>query len=211
MVEKLVWNFDKDGQAAAEFALKLVNSHYKSKFTKYLTNGVPMSEKSEYSMDGSHVKTVLVFDIDDTLITSKKQPLREIVKLFKDVQTKLPKSETYIVTARLNDPGYKLETMEELKKIGVTGFKDLVHAPPKFRKNLGDVAIWKQRERIFSSEDSMAPYVTLTVGDQWGDILSSVKTENDIRKLDNKYGSKNYMIFRSNDNVSLWGFKLPSN
>ena len=109
----------------------------------------------------------------------------------------------------MNDPSYVEETRKELLKVGIFGFRDLIHAPNKYRNNLGDVAVWKQDERIASVLSSKSPYVVLSVGDQWGDILP-LKSESEIDTLNKMYGDKNYSLMRTNDGISLWGLKLPA-
>jgi len=205
-MEKLVHNFKNDGEAAAEFAFGLVKAHSRSKISKKLCK-----DYSSFNCNTKNPPPVIVFDIDDTLLVKKTKPNKPIINLFNKIKDdKSLHAHIYIVTARMNTPSYVEETRKELLGVDVYGFRDLIHAPNKYRNNLGDVAVWKQDERIASVLNSKSPYVVLSVGDQWGDILP-LKSESEIDTLNKMYGDKNYSLMRTNDGISLWGLKLPAN
>lgn len=204
-METLVHDFKNNGEAAAQFALGLVKAHSRSKISKDLCKNY-----SNFKCNTKNPNPVIVFDIDDTLLIKKTKPHTCIINLFNSIKDdKNLRAHIYIVTARINDPSYIEETRKELLGVNVFGFKDLIHAPNKHRNNLGDVAVWKQDERIASVLSSKSPYVVLSVGDQWGDILP-LKSEKEIDTLNKMYGDKNYLLMRTNDGISLWGLKLPS-
>lgn len=203
---KIIQNFENSGDKAAKYTFDLVKAHAINKISNVIC------EKYGNGNCDTKLKppSVIVFDIDDTL-KHENEPHTEIINLFLRLQNdKKINSRIYIVTARVNDKDYIRETRNELKNVyGIDNYQELIHAPNKYRKNLGDVAVWKESKRKCTSEDSNAPYVVLTVGDQWGDLLP-LKTEKEIDTLDKLYGSQNYMLIRPEDGVSLWGLKLPS-
>lgn len=204
---KIVHNFEMDGNTAANFAFKLVKAHAMSKISKQLCKNYGINRSCYVK---NNPPNVVVFDIDDTLKFSTK-PHTEIVNLYHKLQNDpIIKPSIHIVTARIDDKDYIEETKKELLKIGIDHFDRLIHAPNKYRKNLGDVGIWKETQRLDSSLESKSPYIVLTVGDQWGDVVS-IKNESEIDELDKIYGKKNYILLRPDDEISLWGLKLPAN
>ena len=201
----VVQNFQRDGESAANFAFSLVKLHSESK-------NISKKLYLDYTKPYSVPKTVCIFDIDDTLIkSSNSKPIGVIVDLFKKLND--PKNkinpDIYIITGRIDDKDYIKETRKQLAKIGIDNFTNLIHAPDNFRQNLPDLALWKNSERIVSKTLSDAPYIVLTVGDMWGDLLP-LKTEKEIDALESKYGDDSYILIRPNDNVSLWALKLPA-
>lgn len=161
---------------------------------------------------------LLVFDIDDTLLfdAGEDAPREQNVIPHQDVVDLLRRAhqlgaEVHLVTARLNDRTMVADTHDELARLGLAGlYASLTLAPERARTSMTAVSRWKmaQRRRL-ANERHCA--VTLTVGDQWGDMVA-LKDDEDIDTLDDRFAAHTqpYILVRPHDNVSLWGLKLPA-
>lgn len=159
-----------------------------------------------YGETAQRPPALAVFDIDDTLIFDIERGIinEDIFRLYRRLLHL--GVELHLVTAR--HVSMIPETVKQLKKHGIKGFKSLSHAPEYARKTMAGVSRWKKEERQkIAINAKMA--VTLTVGDQWGDMCVLVR-DSDIDKYNSISPTKNFHIIRSDDGVSLWGFKLPS-
>ena len=165
------------------------------------------------------LSATVVFDIDDTLlfdVTKKNQRVGVIPhQIIVDLLYKLCElgATVHLVTARLDDEEYVKETKNELSSLNIlegTHYKTLTLAPPQCRVDMSKVSKWKMMQRKKLANDSKTG-VTLTVGDQWGDMIVLSKDEK-IDELDELYrvDSRPYLVVRPNDGVSFWGLKLPS-
>lgn len=171
-------------------------------------------------------KPVIVFDIDDTLIfdnddrppsflkmkgsdkygknrSGENKPLTRFLR-----DAKMAGSRIHLVTARINDADMREYTIQQLSAIGITPsvYETLSLAPDSARGSMEDVSVWKRAARSHISLIHKKP-VTLTVGDQWGDVV--IVGSNDIDMHDNA-AKKPFSFVRVKDSAGLWGLKLPS-
>jgi predicted secreted acid phosphatase len=198
---------DEKKDADAADTLKLLSECY--------TKNVVI-KKNNSKLSGQ-TNGVAVFDIDDTVLLDDSSTTRNvtipnsmIIELFKKL--KHLNIEIHFVTARLRCDEMISETKKELEILGLEGLYDTLSlAPQNHRKNLATISLWKMNQRKKIAEKSNQ-CIILSVGDQWGDLIV-IKSENDIKTFDDKYKSYNapYIVVRSNDGVTLWGLKLPSN
>lgn len=101
----------------------------------------------------------VVFDIDDTLVDSfTGKPIQIILDIYFYCQVRGYK--LYIITARPYFKQNVLRTLEELKRMGLTGFK--LKLRPSYVK---DIARWKMEARKTIPEN-----VVMSLGDQPGDM-----------------------------------------
>jgi hypothetical protein len=119
----------------------------------------------------------------------------------------------HLVTARLEEAAYIEETKKELESLGIIfekHYSSLTLAPAKYRTNMAAISKWKMETRRKIAKELRAP-ITLTVGDQWGDMIV-LKTDEDIKTLNEKHKANDlpYILLRPSDGVSLWGLKLPA-
>lgn len=157
-------------------------------------------------------RPVIVFDIDDTLITDEDpspRPIAETLALFFRLHEL--GARIWLVTAR--HPSIKDETYKELKQVGILRKHlqgDIFFAPEKYRKSMVSVSKWKKRMRATIAQKEGAP-VMLTVGDQWSDLME-VQGMSEFQELDDAYGVANtpYVLFLVDDGLSIYGLKLLS-
>ena len=205
----IVRQFD-DGKQAAKAALKLVEEYLKLVPSQSQREKMIAKYAHCVGKGGSQASAIAVFDIDDTLVFDMQPmsvPHPAIVNLLQDLHN-LGVS-IHLVTARLDEPSMHDETLNELRRLGIK-YKSLHLAPAEARITMPHVSEWKMRtRRNIATEHSCA--VTLTVGDQWGDMVV-LEDEKSIDKLDREFGTRvlPYLIVRPEDNVSLWGLKLPA-
>lgn len=163
---------------------------------------------------------LLVFDIDDTLLFDA--PAADGIVPHQDVVDLLRRAhhlgaEVHLVTARLNDDDMVAATRAELDGepadggLGLAGlYASLSLAPARARTSMASVSRWKMAQRRRIAQERGAA-VTLTVGDQWGDMVVLADDE-EIDELDDRFAAQTdpYIIVRPYDQVSLWGLKLPA-
>lgn len=161
-------------------------------------------------------KAVIVFDIDDTLLfdvqasSNRSQnviPHQVVVDLL--LRLRQLETEIHLVTARLNDADYIKDTEKELESLGLS-YDTLTLAPAKARTSMSAVSLWKMQVRKRIASATGAP-ITLTVGDQWGDMVV-LREDDQIDELDDQFAANSlpYIVLRPHDQVSLWGLKLPA-
>jgi hypothetical protein len=153
---------------------------------------------------------VVVFDIDDTLIRDREDSFRvnpSVVVLLQKLREKLG-AHVHLVTARNDDDETVAWTKNQLSIVGLDEYDSLWHAPNKYRKSMSIVSRWKMNVRAQIALHYGVP-VTLTVGDQWGDI-TVLASDDDILKMDVCFESlKNpWILLSPNDGISLYGLKL---
>ena len=211
-----------DGAAAVTHALRLVVTYMLrvQAHDEVAREYAPLAIRGSGARADAHPpgSALLVFDIDDTLLfdVGEDAPRAQTVIPHQDVvdlmrRTHQLGAEIHLVTARLNDRDMLAETRHELERLGLGGmYASLTLAPARARTSMTAVSRWKmaQRRRI-ASERHCA--VTLTVGDQWGDMVA-LGDDDDIDALDDRFAAHTlpYIIVRPRDNVSLWGLKLPA-
>jgi hypothetical protein len=162
------------------------------------------------SSDESRTSPIVVFDIDDTLlseVTGKVQPIESAIQLFNQLQS--AGAYSVLVTARLNDTSMQRMTASSLQKIGIRDWKELHLAPASARRSMTAVSKWKHSIRAAAARRMKQP-VVLSVGDQWGDLLP-LGADEDIDDMDEAFGVREpYQLVRPQDGYTLWGLKLKS-
>jgi hypothetical protein len=206
LLNTLVPDAEENKNKVAHETLKLISECYAKNVTL-----------KKHSSSSSTKNGVAVFDIDDTVLLDDSSTSRNvtipnsmIIELFKKLKNL--DIEIHFVTARLKCDEMIEETKKELETLGLEGLYDTLSlAPQNHRKNLATISLWKMNQRKKIAEKSNQ-CIILSVGDQWGDLIV-IKSENDIKTFDDKYRSYSapYIVIRSNDGVTLWGLKLPSN
>ncbi len=214
-----------DPSVAVTHALKLVFSYMneiedKTSMAKKYTPNIFSRLKA-----ARKTSAIVCFDIDDTLIfdvsnvrnAKKMNPNHEVIRLMQRLSDLAV--EIHLITARVNDPDFIAETKKELEMYGIfhvsekkpgPKYKSLTLAPNRVRTSMASISNWKMtvRKRIASESKTS---ITLTVGDQWGDMIV-LKDENQIDEFDKEHAVSDspFLILRPQDGVSLWGLKLPA-
>jgi predicted secreted acid phosphatase len=159
-------------------------------------------------------KSVLVFDIDDTLIDSENGKL---IKETKDLYVFCKKFgiPCFFITARLKEREVIKETLEQLSSYGIhTDESFLKLSPATWRDTFPRISQWKKNIRKKISEE-LGCKITFSIGDQWGDIINITEKEYNILN-DRFYGKPQTLqksravLIRTNDQIGLWGLKLLS-
>ena len=200
-----------DGRIAVDKALKLVENYLAKVSTQRAKDKLAAKYATSIGKGESEAKAIAVFDIDDTLVfdvdpQSIPHPIViELLEKLFDLGV-----EVHLITARLNDAQMRRETVSELARVGVRNYKSLSLAPKSARTSMSAVSAWKMETRKSIATHHNSP-ITLTVGDQWGDMVVLDK-DSSIDKLDKQFGTRllPYLIVRPEDSVSLWGLKLPA-
>lgn len=145
----------------------------------------------------------VVFDIDDTVIrgsgrfTTPHEVGMDVLRMAK--ANSIP---VYYVTARMEFPENRLNTIEDLARVGIVSPQTVFMRPPW-------ITTWKGisenksacRQLIKTKTDGNC---LMSVGDQWTDLL--VVTEEGREELDRNFGS-NYVLFQYMSGRE-WGLKL---
>lgn len=180
-------------------------------------------------------QVVLVFDIDDTLLTERNddeyQCLEHVRSLLTESRKRLG-AKVYIITAREDDPAGEVKawTARQLDKIGISRRRDydeLFLIPGKMRLNKGLVSQAKFDIRRRICQELAREKITLSIGDQWTDIVRFDK-EKDIPRFDSMVSAtpsgqhvdvtnrkrrtaedNDHKIIRVNNEYVIWGLKLP--
>ncbi len=160
---------------------------------------------STRSLNEALTKPLIVFDIDDTLVYNDSSLVIDIVKLYKRLLQL--GCRIFLVTAR--KASMRIETLTELKKVGITGFQELFICPDTARISMASVSEWKALARRTIANKHGAP-ITLTVGDQWGDSIQ-ISSSAELNQLDIAHGTKYnpWILVRPDDGISCLGLKLP--
>jgi hypothetical protein len=156
---------------------------------------------------------LIVFDIDDTLVTEDEatpaagaQPLPEVVALLKRLRA--VQCRIFLVTARHTSA--RSFTVQQLTSVGVQPslYDELFLAPEQYRKSMRDVGIWKKMVRQ-SLANKFGEPILLTVGDQWTDLIS-VNSLRELEHLNSAFGSAHtpFILCRLDDGVGFFGLKL---
>jgi hypothetical protein len=201
-----------DGTKATDHAVDLVQGYIthitdSKKRNKLTSVYAPSVDQTSHAP-----RALAVFDIDDTLlfdIQSKSVPHKNVIDLLRRLHAM--GVIIHLVTARLDVEDMRQDTLQDLQDMGLSGlYTSLSLAPESARSSMSTVSRWKMETRLRIANSLSCP-VTLTVGDQWGDM---VVFENDdvIDKMDADTGAKfmPYVLVRPCDGVSLWGLKLPA-
>jgi hypothetical protein len=211
-----------EGEAAVTHALSLVLAYIS--FTEH-EDKRSLAEKHTPAVLGrggaprQKRDAIVVFDIDDTLLfdVSNSKSKKGVIphQIVVDLLLRLRQIGAYVhlVTARLQDAEYEKETREELSSLGIhinAHYSSLTLAPEKARTSMAAVSKWKMDMRRKIAITSKTP-VTLTVGDQWGDMVV-LEDDDDIDSLDEEHNANSlpFIVLRPHDKVSLWGLKLPA-
>ena len=130
--------------------------HEDNKSFEYLLN--TLLEKNRYK------KVAVSFDIDDTLIYSNDNTIvKPIYNLYKlCIQKGVA---VFLITARLHTSFVYEHTVNQLKKLGITGYKDLYLMPLSY--NFNSIA-YKENTRKKITEQGYT--IILSIGDQVCDI-----------------------------------------
>lgn len=160
-------------------------------------------------------KSVVVFDIDDTLIESENGKL---IKDTRDLYVFCKKLSIpcFFITARLKEREVIQETLQQLSSYGIhTDESFLKLSPASWRDTFPKISQWKKNTRKKISEE-LGCKITFSIGDQWGDIFHI--TEKEYKYLNDRfYGNSQILhksfavLLRTNDQIGLWGLKLLSN
>lgn len=164
--------------------------------------------KASATGGSGHNKLVVVFDIDDTLLRDRATyfVLNPAVVQLHRLLVELG-AEVYLVTARSNDAETKKWTVGQLAAMGIGGYAGLFLAPNSRRKSMTDVSRWKMEKRRDIGRAAGAP-VVLTVGDQWGDMVT-LSEDADIDALDAAFApGLPWKVLRPHDGSSIWALKL---
>jgi hypothetical protein len=158
---------------------------------------------SEYlSTLSPHAKLEAVFDIDDTLIfdDARNTPNIQVKHLLEVARAYGCKIR--LITAREKSPEVLKWTRDELKKHGIQ-YESLSLAPKKVRTSMASISAWKAAER-----KKFAP-VALTVGDQWGDIIT-IENDEQIDELNELLKTLDgpWLLVEPNDGRAKYGLKL---
>jgi hypothetical protein len=90
--------------------------------------------------------------------------------------------------------------------MGTARYERLYLCPDHERETPVTVSNFKARCREEIAREN-GVCVTLTVGDQWSDLLR-LKSEDDMRRHSRLVKSAPYSIVRPNDGIAVWGLKL---
>ena len=201
-----------DGSKATDHSLDLVRGYIEhvtdaKKRNKLSAAYAPHIEESSHAP-----RAIAVFDIDDTLlfdIASKSVPHKNVIDLLRRLHAM--GVHIHLVTARLDIPEMREDTLRDLQDMGLSGlYASVSLAPDSARTSMSAVSRWKMETRLRIAKSLSCP-ITLTVGDQWGDMVV-FEDDDFIDKMDADTGAKfmPYVLVRPGDGVSLWGLKLPA-
>ena len=201
-----------DGSKAIDHSVDLVKGYIEhvndaKKRNKLSSIYAPHIEESSEAP-----RAIAVFDIDDTLlfdIKSKSVPHKNVIDLLRRLHAM--GVHIHLVTARLDVEDMREDTLKDLQDMGLSGLYTSVSlAPESARLSMSTVSRWKMETRLRIARSLSCP-VTLTVGDQWGDMVV-FEDDGVIDKMDIETGAKfmPYVLVRPGDGVSLWGLKLPA-
>jgi hypothetical protein len=201
-----------DGTKAIDHAVDLVSG-----YMEHITDAKKRNKLSSLYAPAIHQtshapRALAVFDIDDTLlfdIKSKSVPHKNVIELLRRLHAM--GVHIHLVTARLDCKEMRDETLQDLQDMGLSGLYTSVSlAPDSARSSMSAVSRWKMETRLRIANGLSCP-VTLTVGDQWGDMVV-FEDDEVIDQMDADTGAKfmPYVLVRPSDGVSLWGLKLPA-
>ena len=150
---------------------------------------------------------VVVFDIDDTLVREDSSPLKEVIELlgtFFKMGCVIG-----LVTAR--HESMREFTIQELAEVGITSQvyrgEHLKFCPQEYRTSFTSISKWKQSARYFLKANTKRKLLC-TVGDQWTDLVT-IESDRERALLDDAYGSDKLRLMRLNDNLCMFGLKIP--
>lgn len=177
-------------------AVQLVHKNISPSFVKQYAHHVPWNSKKP---------PLIVFDIDDTLVTENGRidSMIQLLHAFHKLSAII-----CLVTAR--HPSMRKETIQELDMKGVKTYMytDISFSPESYRKNMKLVGDWKAKMRRELASKHKTP-VLLTAGDQWTDLVQ-VQSVYDLQVLDEAFGTSHtpFLLVRPSDGVSILGLKL---
>lgn len=146
---------------------------YTDNFLRQKTNPVIITKTREQTRQSildmlksipHHNKSVVVYDIDRTLVNDDHTPIPEIIDTYRRV-IELG-FRTVIITARANFPIITQTTVEELEHIGVKHYSELYLMPP------GD-SPEKYKTNLRKSIENQGYEIVMSVGDMMFDIQPS--------------------------------------
>ena len=186
----------KEAAKEAYRAVKLVHSNLTDPFLKQYASSVSYKIKKP---------PLIVFDIDDTLVTEtgRIDSMIELLQAFHKLSATI-----CLVTAR--HPSMRNETIQELHDKGIQAhmYEDISFSPENYRKSMKLVGDWKAKRRYELANKHKTP-VLLTAGDQWTDLIR-VDSVDDLQLLDDAFGTSHnpFLLVRPSDGISILGLKL---
>lgn len=152
-------------------------------------------------------KYVVVFDIDDTLVRENSDPIREVIRLL----GKFVAMGCVIGLVTARHESMREFTIQELSDVGITPQiyrgENLKFCPQEYRTSFTSISKWKQSARYFLKANTRRKLLC-TVGDQWTDLIT-IESDRERSLLDDAYGSDKLRLVRLNDNLCMFGLKLP--
>lgn len=212
-------------------SVKLVDRYQESSVALARTHSLIQCFAKKYP----NKKIVLVFDIDDTLLTEVNEqqykPLEHVKGLLSECRERFG-AKVYIITAREDDPEGEVKrwTARQLEQIGLSAgdhYEDLFLIDGKMRANKGLVSQAKDNIRRHISSQLEKERITLSIGDQWTDMVRFNK-EKDVPRFDSMVSAttpgewvsgenrkrrtaedNDHKIVRVRGDCVIWGLKLP--
>lgn len=125
-------------------------------------NILSVEDKIMHHLNKLDTSKMIVYDIDDTLISSSKRPKNDIIRTY--YHARLRGFPLAIITARQGSENAVKFTINELDSYGIDGYKYIYFRPPE----LDDQFHYKKKAR----EDlhNKGYEVAMTIGDQPQDI-----------------------------------------
>jgi hypothetical protein len=150
---------------------------------------------------------VVIFDIDDTLVREDSSPIKEVI----DLLGSFVKMGCVIGLVTARHESMREFTIQELTDVGITPQvykgEHLKFCPQEYRTIFTSISKWKQSARYFIKSNTKRKLLC-TVGDQWTDLIT-IESDRERALLDDAYGSDKLRFVRLNDNLCLFGIKLP--
>lgn len=157
---------------------------------------------AKHSTRSSQNTPCVCFDIDDTLIFDDSRQTPNVqVKHLLDV-ARAHGYKIHLITAREKSPEVIRWTRDELRRHCVY-YDTLALCPKSKRNSMQEVSAWKHSERAKKTN------CILSVGDQWGDLMT-LENDEHIKIMDTKHGTKDspWILFSKPDSSALYGLKL---
>lgn len=119
----------------------------------------------------------VVLDIDDTVIKSTKQcrAIRELIEIYKFALAMRIK--VFIITARIDQPGARDQTMIQLLKAGIDTFEKMYMMPTSVYEDHLD---WSKYKYAARQEISSKYKIVLNAGDSWTDLYLSSNYQDNV-------------------------------
>ena len=170
------------------------------------------SQRKEWPRD----KLAVVFDIDETVVyrvahsaTDERYAhpaMLDIYKLALELGYHI-----FFITARIDVPSSRKETVKELRSLGFKKYDGLFMMPEMFLETQEfSLYKWRARQRILEGKF----HIVLNSGDQWHDLLlidPHAFVQNESVKFAQKMPTNEYIIFQPDPtNASWYAVKFPN-